>query len=73
MISHCANPDCAQELRYLRGGKVYLFDVPAKAGGKKTEYYWLCGECSRSMVLTCVNQSEVKTVRALGSRASIHE
>jgi hypothetical protein len=62
MVSQCANPDCRRELYFLRDGKIYLFDVPVKSGGRRTEYYWLCGECSRNMVVTCVNQSEIKTV-----------
>ena len=27
MISHCANPECHRPLHYLRGGRVYRFDV----------------------------------------------
>ena len=63
MISQCANPACRRELRYLRDGKVYRFVLSTKAGSKRTEHFWLCGECSKSMILTCVNQSDVKAVR----------
>ncbi|HEV2961826.1 MAG TPA: hypothetical protein VG649_08395 [Candidatus Angelobacter sp.] len=69
MISQCANPECNRELRYLRDGKIYPFDLSAKAGGKRREHFWLCGECSKCMVLICVNQSEVKTVRSPQVRA----
>ena len=63
MISQCANPACRRKLHYLRNGKMYLFEVSTKTGGKRTEHFWLCGECSKSMILTCVNQSDVKAVR----------
>ena len=69
MVSQCANPDCARELRYLRDGRVYLFVLSTKTG-KRLEYFWLCGECSRTMILTCMNQSEVKAERLIQDRAS---
>jgi len=65
MVSQCANPDCRRELRYLRDGKVYRFVLSTKTGSKRLEHFWLCGECSKSMILTCVNKSEVKTVRLI--------
>jgi hypothetical protein len=27
MISHCANPSCALPFHYLRGGRLYRFDI----------------------------------------------
>lgn len=63
MISQCANPGCGRELLYLRSGKIYLFDVAVNTGGRRREHFWLCGECSASMVLICVNQSEVRITR----------
>jgi hypothetical protein len=62
MVSQCANPDCRRELHYLRDGKIYQFVLSPKTGGKRLEHFWLCGECSKTMILICVNQSEVKTV-----------
>ena len=61
MVSQCANPECLRELRYLRDGKIYAFAVSAGNGSKALEHFWLCGECSKSMTLICLNQSEVKT------------
>ena len=61
MVSQCANPECLRELRYLRDGKIYAFAVSAANCSKSLEHFWLCGECSRSMTLICLNQSEVKT------------
>jgi hypothetical protein len=62
MISQCANPDCRRELHYLRDGKIYQFVFSSQTGNKRLEHFWLCGECSKTMILICVDQSEVKTV-----------
>jgi hypothetical protein len=62
MISQCANPDCRRELHYLRDGRIYAFAMSAGNGSKQVEHFWLCGECSKTMVLICVDQSEVKAV-----------
>jgi hypothetical protein len=68
MVSHCANPDCRRELRYLRDGKIYQFVLSPKRGSKRLEHFWLCGECFKNMTLICVNQSEVKTARKSAHR-----
>ena len=70
MITQCANPDCRRELHYLRDGKIYQFVLSAKVGSERLEHFWLCGECSKSMILICVNKSEVKTVGKDGHRST---
>jgi len=55
MVSHCANPDCSRELRYLRDGKIYQFVLSPKTGSKRLEHFWLCGDCFKNMTLICVN------------------
>jgi hypothetical protein len=70
MVSQCANPDCRRELHYLRDGQIYQFVLSAKTGSKRLEHFWLCGECSKTMILICVNQSEVKTVSRQGHQSS---
>jgi hypothetical protein len=62
MVSQCANPDCRRELHYLRDGKIYQFVVSRRTGDKRLEHFWLCGECSKTMILICMDQSEVKIV-----------
>ena len=62
MVSQCANPDCKRELRYLRDGKIYAFQLSTGTKQTRLEHFWLCGECSKRMILTCVNHSEIKTV-----------
>lgn len=60
MISHCANQSCAQPFHYLRGGRLYRFelrapstpcaDVPNAICSLKpshaTVFFWLCEQCS---------------------------
>ncbi len=60
MISHCANPDCTVPFHYLRGGRLYRFDirhpstpcndVPNAVCSLKPShaavFFWLCEQCS---------------------------
>ena len=62
MVSQCANPNCKRELRYLREGKIYAFRLSTGTKHTRLEHFWLCGERSKRMILTCVNHSEVKTM-----------
>jgi hypothetical protein len=59
MISHCANPNCRTPLHYLRGGRLYRFDVKSPAEpcrdvpnaicanrpAHASVFFWLCEEC----------------------------
>ncbi len=75
MVSNCANPKCGKPLHYLRDGRVFVFEVAgARLGpdGKRTrhlEHYWLCGDCSPSMIVECDSESGV-LVRAKTSRVA---
>jgi hypothetical protein len=57
MVDTCANPGCARPLKYLRDGRIYIFDVGSASGdpgGKRMrhlEHYWLCGLCSQTLIL----------------------
>ena len=86
MMSKCANPTCASVFRYLRDGK--LFQVPSgvalklsQAGTVDTpkrpardEFFWLCGECSKTFTIVVdpidgvriVPRSVPRTMRAAG-------
>ena len=60
MISYCANLDCRLPFHYLRGGRLYRFDikhpttpcsdVPNAICSLKpshaTVFFWLCEQCS---------------------------
>lgn len=65
MISHCANPECGAPFHYLRGGRLYRFEVNSPPGAwrevpnaittlrppRATVYFWLCDECSATYSL----------------------
>lgn len=70
MVSQCANPKCGKPLHYLREGRIFVFDVPVKGsdGGKRSrrmEHFWLCGECSQSLVM----EQSPEGVRAVPRRS----
>jgi len=57
MTSTCANPACKAPFRYFRSGTIYLLDKRDGVSQRATlsmkkdgiEYFWLCGECARTM------------------------
>lgn len=59
MVSHCANPKCVKPLLYLREGRIFIFEMPVQPasettpgrGAHRLEHFWLCGDCSRTMLL----------------------
>jgi len=57
MVDKCANSKCPQELRYLRDGKLFVFEV---GGGRsvyghaltrRLEHFWLCSACATRFTL----------------------
>ncbi len=57
----CANRDCKAELKYLRGGRLFLMErqpnlpsalssdqVPPKRPVTMRRYFWLCESCSQT-------------------------
>lgn len=62
MIAKCANPNCNVAFRYLRGGKLFLFDIShdsPREGTHRREYYWLCDQCSAAMKVVVNESGEV--------------
>lgn len=73
MISHCANPDCSVPFHYLRGGRLYRFevrrpsepcqDVPNAICSVKpyaaTVFFWLCEKCCSKLTLKFTPESGV--------------
>lgn len=56
----CANPKCKAELKYLRGGRLFLMERkpnlvhmsspssrPEKRGVTMRRYFWLCETCAQ--------------------------
>jgi len=70
MLSKCANPACSTPFRYLRDGKLFEFDSQREpeAGNESTvmsrrsEFFWLCGECSTQLTVIRDSRKGVVTV-----------
>lgn len=48
--------------RFLRLSqrRLFIFDVPAKKGGRKKQLFWLCASCSQTLTLKCsINNIEL--------------
>ena len=75
MISKCANPACAAELRYLRNGKLFVFDKhtkspasgPYSVTGRVHEFFWLCETCISKLTMHYDQSLHVPVVIALPS------
>lgn len=68
MVMNCTNPKCGKPLRYLREGRIFVFDVTEGQGVKSThrlEHFWLCGACSKTLRLEMTSQG----VRAVTKHA----
>ena len=51
MVGHCFNPECRDELRYLRQGSFYAWD--SGVAPEHSEFFWLCSACSRTFLVAC--------------------
>jgi hypothetical protein len=65
MVSHCANPNCKVPFHYLRGGRLYRFDIKSPQmpcadvpnaicsdkPSRATVYFWMCMDCCRRFSL----------------------
>jgi hypothetical protein len=64
LATQCANPQCSQELLYLREGRLALLDMELHANDPPrpddgafamnrfpSRYFWLCGECAEIYIL----------------------
>jgi hypothetical protein len=74
MLNTCANPQCAKPLHYLREGRVFVFDaivkssVDASKKDHRLEHFWLCGDCSETLMLE-QTMSGVRVVHRSGLRS----
>ena len=70
MVNHCANPKCSKPLHYLREGRIFVFDVPdtrpnqtsGSARGRRMEHYWLCGDCSQTLLLERTSERDIRLI-----------
>jgi hypothetical protein len=59
MVKQCANPNCGKPLRYLREGRIFVFETQDNDGNasiRRMEHFWLCGTCSRTLRLEKTSQ-----------------
>lgn len=73
MVTKCANPSCSASFHYLRGGKLFLVDLPRFSSstgrnGRTAEYFWLCDQCCSELTVTvdATGQAAVAKARAAG-------
>ena len=73
MTAKCANPSCNEPFHYFRTGKIYLIDAPIAKSSlnerRPHEYFWLCGECCRSMRVALDQAGAVIVEREVIARA----
>ncbi len=58
MLNKCANPDCPEQFRSLRQGRLFVMDtapqpilemtVAVRRKPERLEYFWLCHRCCKS-------------------------
>jgi hypothetical protein len=63
LATQCANPQCSNELLYLREGRLQLFELESPAddplrpddgafamNSLPSKFFWLCGECAKTHI-----------------------
>ena len=75
MMDYCANPACLKPLRYLREGKIYVFEAPEDPRykvGHRLEHHWLCGKCSANFTLERASDKNIRLIpKRFGTTAGI--
>jgi hypothetical protein len=79
MVNHCANPKCAKPLHYLREGRIFVFNMqPDSPEGvtdrtiHRLQHYWLCGDCSQTMLLEKTSNG-IRLVVKAALRRPVHQ
>ena len=78
MVTKCANPSCGASFQYLRGGKLFLLDLPrfssqAQGGngnghaGRTAEYFWLCNRCCLELTVIVDASGQAAVAKASAS------
>ena len=76
MLSHCLNPSCSAQFRYLHEGRIFKVEqVVASPDDSKpqrlVEHYWLCGPCS--LLLKVVVENGVVTTQPIATELAVPE
>ena len=76
MVDKCANAKCSQELKYLRDGKIFVFEVGdarsvyGSAPTRRLEHFWLCAPCATRFTLKLTARGIRLMPRSSAERAS---
>lgn len=65
MLSKCVNPCCSTPFRYLEEGRLFRLEKDLPVGlrnRKKSEYFWLCALCSRTLTLRLDEQLGIAVI-----------
>jgi hypothetical protein len=66
MLAKCVNPSCPAPFRYLEEGRLFRLESDRALGlpsRQKSEYFWLCSPCSRTMTLRLDEHDGVAVAR----------
>ncbi len=72
MVAKCANPSCGASFQYLRGGKLFLVDLPRFSSqtvgtGRTAEYFWLCDQFCSELTVTVDARGQAAVAKARAS------
>jgi hypothetical protein len=71
VVDKCVNPDCSKPFRYLRGGRLFRFEMPPgrAADRNEVEHFWLCPECCNAFTLK-LRRGELPELLSLPTRGA---
>jgi hypothetical protein len=85
LAMQCANPLCSKELLYLREGRIELLELESHADHPfrpddgafamnclPSKFFWLCGECAKTLIVKRWTTSGLVLVRRNQSAAGGH-
>lgn len=85
MNMSCANPNCTAELKYLRGGRLFLMErrpnlphiasydpLQPKRPVTMRRYFWLCESCAKSYAIQRWTEEGIELIpRAVEKRSPV--
>jgi hypothetical protein len=67
MVTHCANPGCVEQFRFLGEGKLFLEDPQAALDFNQQQLFercfWLCRNCARQFEIRFINHKPLVVPR----------
>lgn len=79
MLTKCANPNCREEFRSLRSGRLFVAEPKTHTRGATTatgrrgklEYFWLCAACCKSMRVSVDHDHHVVVTSLYGPATAV--